>query len=301
MFNRILRRQPGDSRLLPPEIRESYRLTEALRHIRRRWPDACPQADDEPAPVFILAAGWGSGSTLLQRLILSSGEVAVWGEPFDIAVPIQRLSLGIAAVREDWPEEPNFVTATSLQQYSATWSGGIMPQFDRYRAAHRAFFKTWLGSLSDRRGPSRWGLKEVRLTIHHARYLKWLFPSARFLFIYRDLFPCYLSAKRGGWYSVWPYHKVKPPAAFAHHWRWLLEGFIEGYRELDGLLIKYEDLVSGQVPLDDIARHARVRRIDAEVMKMKIGSRGAGRELSRSERSVLASIGGPLRARLGYK
>jgi hypothetical protein len=300
MFDRLLRRQPPERRLLPPEISESYRLTEALRHIRQRWPEACPQADDEPVPVFILAAGWGSGSTLLQRLILSSGEIALWGEPFDIAVPIQRLSLGIAAVRADWPEEENFVRGVSLQEYSAAWSGSIMPPVEIYRAAHRAFLKTWLGSLSDRGGPSRWGLKEVRLTIHHARYLKWLFPTARFVFIYRDLYRCYLSAKRGGWYSVWPSHKVKPPAAFAHHWRWLLEGFLDGYKELDGLLIKYEDVVSGQVSLDDLARHVRVQRIDPEVLQMKIGSRSAGRELSRSERSVLASIGGPLRARLGY-
>jgi hypothetical protein len=140
----------------------------------------------------------------------------------------------------------------------------------------------------------------VRLTIHHGRYLKWLFPTARFVFVYRDLYRCYLSAKRGGWYSVWPSYKVRPPAAFAHHWRWLLEGFLEGHKELDGLLIKYEDLVAGKISLESIARHVRVRRIDENVMKMKIGARGAELELSRSERAVLASVGGPLRIRLGY-
>lgn len=38
---------------------------------------------DEPAPIFLLSAGWRSGSTLLQRLIMSDARVLIWGEPYD--------------------------------------------------------------------------------------------------------------------------------------------------------------------------------------------------------------------------
>ena len=71
---------------LPPEIQHACRVTDALDEIERKWPTCAESGEDtDISPVFILSAGWGAGSTLLQRLIMSSGEVLVWGEPFDQA------------------------------------------------------------------------------------------------------------------------------------------------------------------------------------------------------------------------
>ena len=40
--------------------------------------------DDVDEPVFLFSAGWRSGSTLLQRLIMSDASIFVWGEPMTI-------------------------------------------------------------------------------------------------------------------------------------------------------------------------------------------------------------------------
>ena len=36
--------------------------------------------NDSYSPIFIFTTGWRTGSTLLQRLITSSGETLIWGE-----------------------------------------------------------------------------------------------------------------------------------------------------------------------------------------------------------------------------
>ena len=43
----------------------------------------CPARDDNDneEPIFLLSAGWRSGSTLLQRLIMSDSNVLIWGNP----------------------------------------------------------------------------------------------------------------------------------------------------------------------------------------------------------------------------
>lgn len=43
-------------------------IEDGLLAIRRRWPELFDR-DDEEAPVFLLAAGWRSGSTMLQRML----------------------------------------------------------------------------------------------------------------------------------------------------------------------------------------------------------------------------------------
>ena len=36
---------------------------------------------DREAPIFLLATGWRSGSTLLQRILVTDPHVLLWGEP----------------------------------------------------------------------------------------------------------------------------------------------------------------------------------------------------------------------------
>ena len=53
----------------------------------------CPAPkEDAAAPIFLLSAGWRSGSTLLQRLIMSDKHVLIWGEPYDECGAIQAMA-----------------------------------------------------------------------------------------------------------------------------------------------------------------------------------------------------------------
>src|SRR5262245_48832244 len=57
------------------------------------------EIDSTEKPIFILSAGWRSGSTLVQRCVMSGGEAMIWGEPYGpfglfdaLADPIRRLA-----------------------------------------------------------------------------------------------------------------------------------------------------------------------------------------------------------------
>ena len=78
-------------------IHQTPTIDEAIRTLEARWDlqglsEALDSDAPENRPVFVLAAGWRSGSTLLQRLVMSSGETLVWGEPYDRACYVQDLA-----------------------------------------------------------------------------------------------------------------------------------------------------------------------------------------------------------------
>ena len=51
-------------------------------------PDSC-------APVFLIASVWRTGSTLTQRLIVSSKDILMWGEPFADSSIIQKIKKSV--------------------------------------------------------------------------------------------------------------------------------------------------------------------------------------------------------------
>ncbi|GAW95534.1 MULTISPECIES: hypothetical protein [Colwellia] len=81
-------------------------LPQSIKSLGQRFPSANVGSDD--APVFILSAGWRSGSTLLQRMIMTSGDRMIWGEPIHRANIIQTLSDQIRCFSTDWPRDTMF-------------------------------------------------------------------------------------------------------------------------------------------------------------------------------------------------
>ena len=291
---------------MPPELIHADRISSALECIQRRWPESFDSANDPESPIFIFSAGWRSGSTLLQRLIVSTGETIIWGEPLGDAAMIQRLAQSISAITDTWPPDSFFDRESGASGLSDKWIANLSPDIGFLRSSHRALFQEWLGkSAKGIFGAERWGLKEVRLTIHHAKYLKWLYPKARFLFIYRHLFDAYRSWKGNRWKSVWPGYYPKSPVVFARHWRNLLEGFLEGYRDVDGVLIRFEDLVSGKVDLSGIASYLQVDELNSSVLKKTVRTTGGDQSVRKNpltiyDRIMLTWTGGSLLAKLGY-
>ncbi|MCG6868697.1 MAG: sulfotransferase [Gammaproteobacteria bacterium] len=297
MIGAVLGSEAVKRRSVPPEVYASALISRALDAIANRWPGAAAP-DSGVAPVFVLAAGWGSGSTLLQRLVMSSGQVFLWGEPFDQCAVIQRLTVGLVAMREDWPPDWHFRDETDPQKLTTEWIANLLPPVSSLHAAHRQFVGAWLGDpLPD--ASLRWGLKEVRLTVDHARYLKWLYPSAKFLFLVRDPADSYRSCLGVNWYSFWPDYKVRSPVAFAHHWRHLAEGFLERHEAVGGMLVRYEDLVSGNFDLRTVVDYLEVDRIDAALLENKVGARSERKKgLNPVQRAVIRGITAPVADRV---
>ena len=294
---------------LPVELRNCRAISEGLQIIRARWPESvCKDSKfTSMEPVFIFSAGWRSGSTLLQRLLISSGELAIWGEPLGEGGTIPRLAYSLASVTEDWPPPSDLDGRSELCNFANRWIANLCPHVSYLKKAHATFLYEWLGKPAmDYFKVDRWGFKEVRLTIDHARYLKWLFPKARFLFIYRSLFDAYFSWRRNGWPPFWPGYCCWSPVVFAKHWVHLLEGFMKDYSSVDGKLIKFEDLVSEQVDLTDLASYVGVRSFDRSILDIKIGSsdktgKAQQRRLNPLDTAILSSIGKSLMLRAGYR
>ncbi len=287
---------------MAPELKNAFRLTETLETINSRWPqEYFAESEDNQTPVFIFSAGWGSGSTLLQRLVLSSNETVIWGEALGEAGVLLRLTAAMSTIRKDWPPDIFFSTTDNIEELHNQWVANLTPPIIHFRNAQRKMLLEWFAKPAEDYGVKQWGFKEIRLTIDHARYLRWLFPKAKFLFLYRNVYDCYQSYKGSKWYTVWPHSHCKTPFDFANHWKLLLQGYLEGYKEVDGRLIKYEDLIAGKIDLAELAKYLGLSNIDESVMKEKIGSRGKKRKkITFFDRFVLRTISGSLLKKAGY-
>ena len=263
-----------------------------------------PPRDDPTSPIFLFSAGWRSGSTLLQRLVMSDKQVLIWGEPYDECGPVQAMAETMKAFRPDWPPSDYFYDGTPPGQLTGSWVANLFPAPDALWAAHRQYFDTLFDAPATGAGAARWGIKEVRLDIEHARYLKWLYPNARFVFLYRNPLEAYSSYCRYGrsWYDLFPDSPIFTPTAFGTHWRRLMEGYVAGTESIGAMLLRYEDLIGTNPPLDALDAHLGIQT-DHSVLEKKIGSserEGKKARVNVLERWLLKRTVSPLTQQLGY-
>jgi len=266
---------------------------------------APPPRDDATSPIFLLSAGWRSGSTLLQRLVMSDKRVLIWGEPYDECGPIQAMAQTVKAFRPDWPPMEYFYDGTPPNQLSSEWIANLFPSLMDWRLGQRALFDTMFAQPARAAGAKRWGIKEVRLGADHCAYLRWLYPNAKFLLLYRNPLEAYRSYCRYGrsWYYTFPDRPVFTATLFGTYWRELMKGFLKYATQLNAQLVRYEDIVSGKLQLTEIDQYLDIQ-MDYGVLQSKIGSseRGGKKlQLNRLERWLLKRAVTPVSQELGYE
>lgn len=292
---------------LRTELRKVFGSPAALKSRRAsRWRAAHPEAGVraflqlaatgdqacDARPIFIFSAGWRSGSTLLQRLVCSSDKVLLWGEPYDQVRVVQMMAQSLAPFCADWPPPAYYNELTDLGDVSQRWIANLYPKPEAVLKGYRCLLEESFAKPAETSGAERWGLKEVRFGLAEAILLKGLFPSARFLFIQRDLVDAYLSYRsfsvRQDWYANWPHGQAATVYGFARHWRRLSEEFPEAVSETGGMLIDYDRLVTGALPVQDIADYLDIS-INPEVLEQRVGqgARRAAAQLSPLERMQL--------------
>ena len=283
-------------------LRQRPGVVPGLRELQALCPAGA--ADDPESPIFLLSAGWRSGSTMLQRLLMSDPGVLIWGEPYDECGLIQAMADSSKAFRPGWPPKDYFYDGTPPHQLTGEWIANLFPGLEDWRRGQRALFDTMFAQPARRAGARRWGIKEVRLTSEHALYLRWLYPNAKFLLLYRHPLEAYRSYSAYGrsWYDTFPDKPMFTPRQFGSHWRRLMQGFVDDADALGALLVKYEDLVSGGLSLDQIDGYAGIATRHG-VMRQKVGSSersGTRTPVDRLEQWLLRRQVLPLSQRLGY-
>ncbi|HET7306595.1 MAG TPA: sulfotransferase [Gammaproteobacteria bacterium] len=293
----------------PRHARQSHRrltadsgaLERGLDVIRRRWPRLHSPSGD--APVFILSAGWRSGSTFLQRAVMAASSILIWGEPYRRAALVESLSRQVRAFTDQWPYDNYFLNRPATSSLADQWVANLYPDVEALLAAHVAYFERLFKQTALDLDVSEWGFKGVSLSVSHARYLRWLFPNAKFLFIYRNPYHAYRSYYRWrDWYRTWPSQPVFTPLKFGAMWSDLAADFINNYRKVDGLLLRYEDLKTAETKrkLEDyldrpIADPASLKRIGG-----RSGSTPPRQWAPRTHYFLLRQCVNPLAANMGY-
>lgn len=201
------------------------------------------QSQHKQSPVFILSSGWRSGSTLLQRLLMSSGDLLLWGEPYSDARPIQYMARSLFSIRDGWPRPDFFLASKDIENLSDEWIANLYPDINDLYHAHVSFILRFLELPAINKGFNLWGLKDVRLSIDHAYYLQWLFPNAKFIFLVRNPVNAWKSYKGNDWYLEWPHVRIDTVEKFSYMWTVLASGFVNNHRNFNSYLLRYEDLI----------------------------------------------------------
>ncbi len=222
-------------------------IADAVQVMRTRWPELTDVTSHE-TPVFVLAAGWRSGSTLLQRMLMP--ECTIWGEPYGHSCMLQNMADPLRCMTNDWPEPHFFLDDAGRDSVTERFVANMYPSVGSFLDAHRAYFETLFVKPARELGANHWGFKEVRLSADYAHYLKLLYPNSKFLFLLRNPYDGYRSwaARRNAgwkWFYRWPDQPITA-GLFGRLWHELASSFIAQAESLDAHVVRYEDLKSGQ-------------------------------------------------------
>jgi hypothetical protein len=289
---------------------EAYRLRQRERRVARRPMREVIAAvtarregrGEIPAdePLFLLSAGWRSGSTLVQRLVNSRSTYLLWGEPYGRADLVPRLADSLRPITEAWPRQAD-VLYQATDAWEDGWTANLHPGPETLLESHRALIRTLYAPPAGTAADSGWGFKEVRLSAEHALYLHLLFPRAKFVFLVRDPLDAYASYKSWrSWYVRWPEGQIRTAWAYGGLWAGLAGGFLAEVGTVGGIIIRYEDLVPGgaaTAALEELLGGS----VDEGVLTNRIsGHEGGPTRLSGLERQMIERRTGPAARRLGY-
>ncbi|MGR6033886.1 MAG: sulfotransferase [Candidatus Nitrosoglobus sp.] len=275
-------------------------IAEGIKYLEHQATWEMPVSEE--APIFIFSAGWRSGSTLLQRLICSDKSTLIWGEPYAHCGYIQTLASTLQSFNQEFPYKEFYLQPQQLDDLSSTWIANLYPGLQHLKAAHLQFFNRLFAQPAREAGAQHWGLKEVRLDTQHALYLKWLYPKAKFLFLYRNIYSAYRSYKGRIWYARWPNQPVPNVYTFARFWTRLVQDYLHNAKHVGGILIPFEELTNGRY--EEVKRLAEY--LNLELNKQVLSKRITGidnttNSLSWWELAIIRQISDPVAKQLGYE
>ncbi len=293
MMARALGRRPGG-----PHPREVSAALARLGPFETPAP-----GEDLSSPVFVLGTGWRTGSTLLQRVLMTDRRLMLWGEPLGRLALLTRLAEAVCGLQPGWPPQEYWISRRPPEDLTTGWVANLFPPPDDFRASLRALFERWLGEPARARGYARWGFKEVRLGAAEGALLRWLFPAAQLVVCSRHPVDAYRSVKGSArdWslYARWPDRQVDCVVSFARHWDALASSWDHAPPGLAPLVVRYEDLAAGG-DLAPLASRLGLSLDPAPALATRVGGTPRPADLSRLEGILLRRETRSGRRAMGY-
>ncbi|WP_200343612.1 sulfotransferase family protein [Rhodovibrio sodomensis] len=274
-------------------------LSERIQTLKVRSEFEKETSTDIEEPIFVCSAGWRSGSTLLQRMLMANERVLIWGEPFDRSGIVQKLADMCRPFTFEWPSS-NFIFENigSNRILSEEWIANLYPSLSDFRGAHRDMLLRLFKEPAEKNGYEYWGLKEVRFSVAQAEYLQYIFPNAKFIFIVRnpvDAYKSYLPWRR--WFKEWPERPVLTPFEFGRVWNEKVNDFVRNSHKVNGLLIRYEEL-EGRVK--DIENLVGFKVSKPSMLERNKGTPGQENEIHGLEKFIINLITFQAQKKVGY-
>lgn len=288
------------ARCKPVTLPSVEQLVESLSHLS----GVADEQEDTETPIFVLSTGWRSGSTLLQRILVTDPNLLLWGEPLGDMALVSRVAEMLCSTSTFSSLQTHCVTDSLAPSSLATsWIATLYPPGNSFRLALRSLFDQWLAEPARQRGFTRWGFKEVRLGATEANLLSWLYPRAKFLILSRHPYDCYRSLSDAGWHHVFyrsPDIRVDSAAGFARHWNRLATSWSELPDGFPALHIKYEDLVDGRFDFRKVESWLGVEIRESLALSASVSHTAVRDRLAWHERLIIAREAAQGMKALGY-
>jgi hypothetical protein len=256
-----------------------------------------PQLRTGSDPVVVAGLGWRSGSTLVQRSLMTDPAILVWGEPMDRAFYLDRLVEPLLAVTEEWPADAHWLSHRSGVDLARDWVATLSPDPGHLKAGYRAFFDRWLAAPARDRGFARWGFKEVRCSGAHAVALKWLYPQCQLILTVRHPVTAYVSLRNSGFDPPraigiirWPDRLIVTLEDYATFWNEMALSWAAVRDRLGVHWFRYEDLIAGKVDLDGIGTRIGLSLHSHVARSIRIGDGMLDVPLSADERARINAL-----------
>ncbi len=229
-----------------------------------------PQGVEEIDPIFVIAPSTRNGTTLLQRLINSCPDAVLFGEdtvimkgiPFILNVIKDRIYLKeqrTIEIQEHFKKEKlDFDSNNLLPRGIGMWGASVVWVINVLEHCRREARK--LGARS-------WGFKYPLSTYKTLQEYFPLLPSARYVFIYRNLYDVIRSAKARKWLK-----SEDDIIDLASKWKgnmlWAQKLKMENF-----VLLQYEELIADpDASICKLESFLGIDGIDRDVMKEKVNT-----------------------------
>jgi hypothetical protein len=284
-----------------------HHIAKSIAALHSPVSDLAQEKIDAEAPIFLLATGWRTGSTLLQRILVTDPHVFMWGEPLSEMTLVSRItemlsdSLSPGDLKY-WRTQPSLDQLNSSEM-ATSWIAALSPAAGDFRSALRALFDRWLGDPTRRSGFARWGFKEVRLGAAEAIFLHWLYPKAKFLVLSRHPCDCYVSLSDANFHPLYyryPSIRVDSAAGFGRHWNHLALSWSQLPEEFPCFHIKYENLVSGHFDFRKLESWLGIEIREDIALSVSVGHSSRRSRPSWYEHWIIAREAAPGMRALGY-